>query len=295
MHRHPAGGDQLTDPFHRGPGDLQYALGAGSGLDAGAAEHLPQPLRLGRTDSDERAGVARDERLDGGVRQQATGADDDEVVGGQRHLAHQVAGDEDGPALRRQPLHEVADPEDALRIEAVDRFVEQQHRCIAEQRGGDAEPLRHAERESAGPRVRHTLQADHAQYLGDPGPRNPVAHGKPEQVVVRRTPRMQRFGLEQGADLPEWIAQFGVPPPVDERVTGSGPNQAEQRAHRGGLAGAVRTEKPGDPSRRHLKGQAVDGQLRPVAFRQLAYLDHARHPDAARRLSHRSRDRHPRE
>ena len=79
----------------------------------------------------------------------AAAAEHDEVVGGQRHLAHQVRGEEHGAALGGQAAHEVADPQHALGVEAVDRLVEDERGRVAEQRGGDAEALAHAEREAA--------------------------------------------------------------------------------------------------------------------------------------------------
>src|SRR6266498_2484927 len=75
-------------------------------------------------------------------------ADDDEVVGGKGHLAHQVAGDEHRPALPREPLEQGAQPLDALGVEAVGGLVEEQHGCVAEQRLGDAEALLHPEGEA---------------------------------------------------------------------------------------------------------------------------------------------------
>ena len=44
---------------------------------------------------------------------------------------------------------EAAHPDDALGVHAVERLVEHQHRRVAEQRRGDAEPLPHAERVAA--------------------------------------------------------------------------------------------------------------------------------------------------
>ena len=76
-----------------------------------------------------------------GVRDQPTAADHDQVVGGLLQLAHEVARDEDRPALGGERAQEASDPHDALGVEAVDRLVEHQHRRVAEQRGGDAEPL----------------------------------------------------------------------------------------------------------------------------------------------------------
>ena len=61
-------------------------------------------------------------------RDQPAAADDDELLGGQRHLAHQVRGHEHGPALGGELPQQRADPDDALGVEPVDRFVEQQRR-----------------------------------------------------------------------------------------------------------------------------------------------------------------------
>ena len=66
---------------------------------------------------------------------------DDEVVGGQGHLGHEVAGDQDSPALGGQGLQELADPENPLGVEPVDRLVEDQHGGVCEERGGDAKSL----------------------------------------------------------------------------------------------------------------------------------------------------------
>ena len=54
-----------------------------------------------------------------------------------------------GPALGGEVAHELAHPQHALGVEPVDRLVEDQRRRVAEQGGGDAEPLAHAEREAA--------------------------------------------------------------------------------------------------------------------------------------------------
>ena len=75
----------------------------------------------------------------------ARAANDDQVAGGQGHLAHQVAGDEYGPALAGQGSQQGPDPYDTLRIQPVDRLVQQQHSRVAQQRGGDAQPLGHAQ------------------------------------------------------------------------------------------------------------------------------------------------------
>ena len=76
--------------------------------------------------------------------------DDDDFVGRERHLAHQVARDKDRSPLPGQALQEVAHPADPVGVETVHRFVEEQHLGVAEQRRRDTEPLAHAEGELSG-------------------------------------------------------------------------------------------------------------------------------------------------
>jgi hypothetical protein len=71
-----------------------------------------------------------------------------------------VTGDEHGSPLGGQRLHQVPDPADPLRVQAVDRLVEDEDGRVAEQRGRDAEPLGHTQGELASLAVGCGLQAD---------------------------------------------------------------------------------------------------------------------------------------
>ena len=112
------------------------------------------------------------------VGDQPSAPDDDQVVGGQRHLAHQMRGDEHGAALAREVLQEIADPVDAFRVEAVDRLVEHHRSRVAEERSGDAEPLAHAERELARALLRDLAQADEVDQLVDAAARRSRASAR---------------------------------------------------------------------------------------------------------------------
>ena len=79
-----------------------------------------------------------------------------------------VAGDQHRPALGGELLQQVADPADTFGVEAVDRLVKQQDPRVAEQGGGDAQPLGHAERELPGAAVRGLLDAGNGEHLLDP-------------------------------------------------------------------------------------------------------------------------------
>ncbi len=85
-----------TDGPRGQPRHVQF-LGAdlAGDLDAGAGQHLAQAGRLVGGHGHGVAAGPLDQLLHGGVGEQAPAADDDQVVGDQRHLAHQVRGDED--------------------------------------------------------------------------------------------------------------------------------------------------------------------------------------------------------
>ena len=126
----------------------------------------------------------RPQVVGGDVLDQATPADDHVVLGHQLHLAHQVRRDEDGAALAGEVLEQVADPEDALGVEAVDRLVEHHDLRIAEEGAGDAEALAHAEREAAAAAPGDLAEADDVEHLVDPVGADAVGDGEGPQVVV---------------------------------------------------------------------------------------------------------------
>ena len=74
-------------------------------------------------------------------------------------------------------------------------------RRVAEQRGGDAEPLAHAEREAAGPPAGHLAQPDRVDHLVHPGAADPAVCGERQQVVVGAAAGVDRAGVQQGAHL----------------------------------------------------------------------------------------------
>jgi len=85
--------------------------------------------------------------------------DDHHVVGGLGDLGQDVTGDQDGPPFGGQTAEQVAQPPDALRVQAVGGLVEDQHGRVAEQGGRQAEPLLHAEGIAAGPLPARVLHA----------------------------------------------------------------------------------------------------------------------------------------
>ncbi len=132
------------------------------------AQRDDEVVQVGAADPDAGLRRAVDERDGGALRDEPAPADDDQLGRRQRHLRQQVARHQHGAALAGQALHELPDPDDALRVETVDRLVEEQDAGVAEQGGGDAEPLRHAERERARPPLRDGGEPDLVEDEIDP-------------------------------------------------------------------------------------------------------------------------------
>jgi hypothetical protein len=185
-----------------------------------------------------------------------------------------VARQQHGAALGGQGLQQGANPEDAGGVEAVDRLVEQQHWRVAEQGGGDAEALGHAEGEAAHPLAGDAAQADLVEDLVDPGAGDAVAEREAQQVVVGTAAGVGGVGLERGADLPQWPRVVPVGPAVHGHPACCWGVEAEDQAHGGGLAGAVGPQEAGDLVRGHGEGEVVDGQRVAVALGQAGGLDH---------------------
>ena len=113
----------------------------GTGLAAAGG----QLGRLGAADVYRLPGTGPHELVHAGIGDQPALADHQQVVGGQGHLAHQVAGDQHGAALSSERPHAGPDPVDAVGVQAVHRFVEDEHGRVPQERRGDAEPLAHAQ------------------------------------------------------------------------------------------------------------------------------------------------------
>src|SRR5918994_428830 len=153
-----------------------------------------------------------------------------------------------------------ADPADPVGVQPVDGLVEQHDAGVAEQRGGDPQPLAHPQRVRSGPPSGDLVQADQAEDLLHPGPGDPVAHRQGEQVAAGAAARMDRPGVQQRPHDPEGRTELLVGAAVDQRLPGGGPVKAEDHPHRGGLAGAVRAQEPGHLAGLHLERQVVDGE-----------------------------------
>src|SRR5581483_4575721 len=182
--------------------------------------------------------------------------------------------DEDRPPLGGEPLQQMADPVNALGIEAVHRLVEEQRLRVAEQRARDPEPLSHAERELAGALPRDVVEADEVDQLVDPATRDAVRLGERTEVVERGAAGMHRACLEQRTDLVQRRLMIAVVLSVDGHIAARRPAEAEDEPHRRRLARAVRAEEAGDDPGPDGEAEVVDRPLLAVVLREPDGFDH---------------------
>jgi hypothetical protein len=262
---------QVADRGGVGPGDDEPVVSA-LHLEAPRPEGGGEPLRAGALHLDG-AAAAGDELVDRAVRDHAAAGDNDHRVGGLRHLGEHVTRHQHGPALRREPAHEVAQPADPLRIEPVGGLVQDQDPGIAEQGRGEREPLAHAERVLADPAARRVLKRHDLDRLVGARLRNSRRAGHRAKVVAGAAARMEAGALQHGPDRAKRLGERPVGLALDRRRAARRLGEAENHPQRGGLPGAVRPEKARDPAGLDVEADAIDGPHGPEALAQVADLD----------------------
>ena len=152
-------------------------------------------------------------------------ADHDEVVGDDLDLVQQVRGEQHGAAPVGVAAEQVAHPADAGRVEPVGRLVEDQHLGVAEQRGGDAEPLAHAERVVAAPggRPRSAVRLTRSSISSTRRAGSPMVRCGDREDLAAGAAGVLRGGVEQDADLEAGVGQVGEPAAGDGGGPGAWP------------------------------------------------------------------------
>jgi hypothetical protein len=274
----PLAGGQLTDPRSLQVTHRKRPAIRGSDRRALRDEHLGQATGVRRFHQHRPLGAALDELLGRAVGDHLAATDHDQVLGGDRHLIHQVAGHEHRAALGGQLLHQVPDPQDAFRVESVHRLVQHQHLRVAQHCRGDAEPLPHSQREPACPLACHGMQTDQVDHLVNPPSGQLLRLREHEQVVVRGATGMHRLGLQQGPDRTQGFGQLPVGPASDRCRACVRAVQAENEPHRRRLAGTVRPEKTRHLTRLYGERQMVHRELVAVMLTEIACFDHRDSP-----------------
>lgn len=112
-----------------------------------------------------------------------------------------MAGDEHGAARVRVAAQQLTQPGHALRVETVGRFVEDQHRRFAQQRGRDGETPAHPERVVAGAAVGGVGQPHLFEQRLDPGPARAGQHRMGDEMRPPGLTGMADALFEHGAHL----------------------------------------------------------------------------------------------
>ena len=225
---------------------MRRARLAGGRGGALGGEHLDESRELGGADQHGGPRPGADEVVQRCIGQHGAATEDDDVVGGLRHLAHEVAGEQDGAPLGGDVPDELTHPPHALGVEAVDGFVEDQGVRVAQERGGDAESLPHTEREAARTLVGDGGDAGQLDDLVDAAAADPVGRRHDPQVVAGRAAGVHGLGVEKDADFAERGGEAVVGLAVDGHVARSRTVESDDHAHRGRFAGAVGAEEAGD-------------------------------------------------
>ena len=248
---------------------------AGTTVTSGPASSSASAAGFGRADPHRAGRGAPQELLDADIGDEPAPTDHDDVLGGDRHLVHQVAGHEDGAALGGQALEQVADPADALGVEAVDRLVEDRASPDRPRRA-TAMPSRWPmpEREAADALGGNIAQADQADDVVHPPVGDAVGGGQGQQVVAGGPTGVDGPGLEQGADLVQRRGMLGVVLAVDRDLPGGRGVEAEDHAHGRRLAGPVGAQEAGDHAGVDGEAEIADGGLLAVDLGEVLGDDH---------------------
>ena len=180
------------------------------GLGASCCEQVGQLDELRALHLHPARCVVRHEGVHGALLDQPAASDDEQVVGHQRHLGHQVTRHQHRASLAGEVLQEVANPPDAFGVEPVAGFIQDDRGWVADQCPGEAEALLHAERVAAQLLVGGVGHADEIEHLIDATARDAVRGCHPAQVVAAAARRVDEPGIEEQADLVERRSHSGV-------------------------------------------------------------------------------------
>ena len=177
------------------------------------------------------------------------------------------------PAQRAQQL---ADLDDAGGVERVGRLVEDEQLGTVQQRPGEGEPLLVAEREHLGAPVGEPAEPQQLDDLGDRRARRPREAALDVEILAHGQVRVGGRGLDEVADAAKAPFAPGCTRLPSTSTSPRGrPDEAEQHADGGRLAGPVPAEKAVDLAAAHVEIEGVDREHVVVALRERACGDGA--------------------
>ncbi len=174
--------------------------------------------------------------------------DDDDARAQPLDDVEQMGAEEDGAPLRRQAAQQFLEHQHRVRVEAVERLVEDDHVGRVQQRGGNQHLLSHPLRERHHACAAHTVELEHAEQFLDPRLHDlgieAIEHRDEAEVLVGRERVIQRAGFGHVADAPLDVERMRRD--VEARHLDLAALQRQepgQDLDRGGLAGAIRPQQ----------------------------------------------------
>ncbi len=260
----------------RSTSSLTFAVRAVEDLEV-ALPVQPGPVGADDLDLEVLAARRRLQLLDPAGGHDPAPGDDDDVLADVLDQVELVAGEDDADPGRGPLADDLGHRRDADRVEARERLVEDQQLRVVDQRGreldallvavrqllelglgavGEAHPLEPVVRGGIrGLAAQAVLLGEVAELLGDP-------HARVQAALLGHVPEAQpRVAVDRRTG------------PADLAAVRAG--QAEDDAHRGGLAGAVGAEEPDDAARAGREAGPVERGDAPIAFGQVVDLKHA--------------------
>jgi len=193
-------------------------------------------------------------------------ADDDELVNGLFHFGERVTGHQNGPAAAREGLQERPQPGDTFGVQAVGRLVQHEDLRVTDQRGGQREPLLHAEREPTGLACTGVPEPDELEHLLDATVRGADGGRVDAKVVAGAALGVEVLRLQHGADHAGRVAELGEGLTVDRGRAGVGVIRPSTIRSGGGLTRAVRPEEAGDRPWFHGETEVLHAVTGPNSF-----------------------------
>src|SRR5262245_26274538 len=172
--------------------------------------------------------------------------DDHHLVGRLGDLAEHMAGDDDGAALARERAQQRAEPGDAPRVKTVGRLIEEEDLGVAEQGGGQAQALPHAEGELPDRPVPGRAQVNQAKDLVQAVVGNAGRGGQAPKVVTGPAPRMEAGRFQQRTEAAAGLGEAPVGDTSDQYLARAGPDQAERHPQGRRLPRPVGPQEAGD-------------------------------------------------
>ena len=173
---------------------------------------------------------------------------DDDAVDSVGDLAEHVAGDKHRPPFGGQVAQQLTEPVNAFGVEPVGRLIKDKDLRVGQQRGGEAEPLAHAQGELPHPPLRRRGQVDEVEYLIDSRRADFAEQRLDAEMIPGSSPRVSGRGIKDSAHDMQRLIQFMIEAPVDGCAALSGGGEAEQHAQGRRLPCPVRAEEADYPT-----------------------------------------------